>query len=780
MDKERGIMDRIFVDEKIKQLEQLQLFQTDTFYKETLKNIVDINQKKPFKIAVVGEFSTGKSTFINAILGVDLLCHATEEVTATITNIHNVPVTDKRYRTCDVTFMNGDIVHLDDDTKIGQYTTTQSKENNVVREIKCVDYYANYMSDDTDIIIVDTPGLNGMADGHRELTLEEVKSADFCIYLFGIRGVADSDKVIIRQLEYYQKNFIFVLNFVDQLKISEGESAGERIAEISDILEKDIFLDQKVNSYVVFGISALKALAYKDKGIKKLYQDDQKEISLEERESYYAESGFEEFEKYVHLQVNRSTVEKLCVDRMVYLIRNLLNDVLNEMNEMQERVERIRQEANTSQGVQKLEERMRYFKEVAEKNKKKVLDYARSECINVRKEFLNYVQQQLAVMNDKYSNYLMGFEKYEELEGFIKSGELDASLKVDADKIYDYTEKNIAYCFNGILNNIMVRIQEYLKDIHISKAEKEIEFEIEKISSRSSKEIITIEYGIKKTQDDLLDAQYRYETAESSVQSAEQKYREDKRNLEKNVRLLDEKEKEQKRKIQELGAQPEVEKRTEYRTEYYTAHEYRGGFGILDALLGPKEVTKSKSVPYTIVDDEARKRWVKERDRIRNETQGEIDRCRASVDADKNRIKNSERQMKKGKGDVALAKEDWEHFKQKLDQDKAMLDNLKKKANRELLNSLRNSVIQQLEMYCNYEDGTIAVTVKEYIEEVMKKNSRLIEKRTEQFYDERVNKVIESYEQEVAGKKKDNILKFGDYKADIEKIIKIQEELADA
>lgn len=772
-------MDRIFVNKKIKQLEQLQLFQTDTFYKETLKNIVDINQKKPFKIAVVGEFSTGKSTFINAILGVDLLCHATEEVTATITNIHNVPATDKRYRTCDVTFMNGDIVHLDDDVEIGQYTTTQSKENNVAREIKCVDYYANYMSDDTDILIVDTPGLNGMADGHRELTLEEVKSADFCIYLFGIRGVADSDKVIIRQLEYYQKNFIFVLNFVDQLKMSEGESAGERIVEISDILKKDIFSDQEVN-YVVFGISALKALAYKDKGIKKLYQDDQKEISLKEREVFYAESGFEEFENYVHSQVNRSTVEKLSVDRMVYLIRNLLNDVLNEMNEMQERIEQFRQEANTSQGIQKIEERMRYFKEVSEKNKKKVLDYARSECINVRKEFLNYVREQLTAMNAEYCNYLMGFKKYEELESFIKSGKLDARLKVDADKIYDYTEKNIAYCFNGILNNIMVRIQEYLKGIHISKAEKEIEFEIEKISSKNAGEIITMEYGIKKTKEDLSNAQRRYKTAESDMQSTEEKYRKNKESFEKNVRLLDKKEKEQQNKIQELGAQPEVKKRTEYKTKYYTAYEYRGGLGILDALLGPKEVTRSKRVPHTIVDDGARKRWVKERDRIRNETQAEIDCCRARVDADKNRIKNSERQMKKRKGDIALAKEDCEHFRQKLDQDKAMLDNLKKKANRELLDSLRNSVVQQLEAYCSFEDGTIAITVKEYIEEVMKKNSRLIERKTEQFYDERVKKVIESYEQEVEGKKNGNILKYGDYKADIEKIIKIQEELAGA
>lgn len=776
-------MDRIFVNKKIGQLEQLKIFQTDTFYKETLENIVNMNRKRPFKIAVVGEFSTGKSTFINAILGVDLLCHATEEVTATLTNIHNVSEKDKRYRTCDVTFMNGDTVHLEDDAELIQYTTTQSEVNDVAHEIKCVDYYASYMSDDTDIIIVDTPGLNGMADGHRELTLEEVKSADFCIYLFGIRGMADSDKVIIKQLEYYQKNFIFVLNFVDQLRMSEGETAKDRIEEISEDLDKVLLQDQSSDQkvrYEVFAVSALKALAYKDQTIKMLYQDDPNEISAAERERYYEESGFGEFEKYVHAQVNSSTVEQLCVDRMAYLVRNLLDDVRNEMNEMQERIEHLRQEANTSQGIRNLEARMKYFAEVAERNKQKVMNYAKSECINVRREFLDYVKDQLSFMIEEYRKCLMKFKKYEELERYIKSGELDARIKVDADKIYDYTEKNIAYCFNGILNNILVRIQEYLKDVHINKNVHDIEFEIKKISSKSAGEIISMESGIRKTREDMSDARYRHEKAKNDVQRAEAEYRKEQEKLMRDNRLLDEKEQEQKKQIDRLGAQPDVVKRTEYTTEYYTDYVYRGGFGILDALFGPKEVTRSKKVPHTIVDDSAKKRWVKERDRIRNATQGEIDCYRREVDADANRIKNSERQMKKKKGDVALAKEDLEHYKKKLAQDEAMLENLKVKVNLELLNSLRNSVIRQLEEYCSFDGGAIASTVKEYIEEVMEKNSSLIYSKTEQFYDERVKKVIDSYEREVEGKKKDNILKYGDYRDEIEMISRIREELADA
>lgn len=42
------------------------------------------------RIAVVGEFSAGKSTFINALIGKDILKHATTETTAVITRIVNV------------------------------------------------------------------------------------------------------------------------------------------------------------------------------------------------------------------------------------------------------------------------------------------------------------------------------------------------------------------------------------------------------------------------------------------------------------------------------------------------------------------------------------------------------------------------------------------------------------------------------------------------------------------------------------------------------------------
>ena len=219
-----------------------------------------------------------------------------------------------------------------------------------------------------------------------------------------------------------------------------------------------------------------------------------------------------------------------------------------------------------------------------------------------------------------------------------------------------------------------------------------------------------------------------------------------------------------------MGKKTEGKKRTEYKTEYYTDYEYRGGFGILDALFGPKEVKRSRQIPYTVSDDSAKKKLEKEIDQIMQKSRDEIDRC-------KRNIKKSERQLKQRKKETEIAKNDLNYYKQKLAVDKETLEKLKTKANQELLNALKRKIMLQLEEFCSLPDGVIAQTVTEYIDETMEKNEKLICEKTEQYYDERVKSILEAYEKEIEGRKTDNRLKYGDYKEDIAKITKIRKEL---
>lgn len=772
-------MDRKFITKEIEQLKKIDIFSPGTFYGENLENIIESNQKKPFKIAVVGEFSTGKSTFINALLGVDLLSHATEEVTATITNIFNVAKSDKRYRTCDVTFMDGTKKHLDDDKMLIEYTTTKSKlMNDVAYKIKCVDYYADFMGNNEDIVLVDTPGLNGMADGHRELTLQEVKTADFCIYLFGIRGITASDKVILELLKEYQTNFIFVLNFIDQLKVSEGEKTEERVKDIERYLKEEIFPDNSVK-YEVFGVSALKALVSKDFSIKFLYQEDKKEIKDEERAKLYKQSGYKKLETYIFKQINSSTIENLCVERMQYMLRNLLEHVIVELEEEQKYSDELRKDADNSNRVVRLREKLDSFNEASERNKEKVLNYVRSECINIKKEFLNYVKEQLEIKKKEKIAGIELFNGLEELESYIYSGQLDNQVKADADRIYGYVENNMASCFNGILSNILLRVQEYFKDIRMDKEQYLIEFDVKKIVPSKLHDIENMESEIRMGEKNAISAEYRLNRAREDYKVAEEQQTKGKESLNANNQKLRSVESRKEREINDLGRQPEVERWTEYTKEYYTEKKSRRGFfgKIADCLFGEKTVEKCREVPHERVDDSKRREWDKKREAVLQRFNPEIDRYKRQIDKDQSQITNAERAMEKSNNDIITAKEDLEYYQGKLERDKKVLDNIRKNAQQEMLTYLKKQIREQLEQRFDYEDGCIANVVKEYIQEVVEQNGKKVQEFAQKFYDENTNRTREMYNREINGRKTELLGAIDDYTNQIKEIKNIKKEI---
>jgi ABC-type phosphate transport system auxiliary subunit len=198
----------------------------------------------------------------------------------------------------------------------------------------------------------------------------------------------------------------------------------------------------------------------------------------------------------------------------------------------------------------------------------------------------------------------------------------------------------------------------------------------------------------------------------------------------------------------------------------------------MDWLLGPKKVKRTRKVSYDVTDDSRRQAWINAKTNIQNSTQAEIDRYQTMVDADTNRIKNSERKLKRLTDDQNQIKNDLTYYKNKLEQDKSTLDNLKSKVNRELLDALRHSTLRQLAGYCDFNNGEVSVAVKKYIDDTVNANRKVILEKTAQYYDERFEALLAMYRSEINGKKQDVILKIGDYSAQIEEIKKIRGELA--
>ncbi|MFK0572890.1 dynamin family protein [Endozoicomonas sp.] len=267
-----------------------------------LESIKALLAADEFRIAVVGEFSSGKSTFINALIGYDILPHARSETTATITHVHNVSQGDARCGSVEIEFVDDERDNLildiaSNPDALKNYVTTFSKAHRVVDEIKLVHIYVHFLNVEDPVVLIDTPGLNGTAEGHRSVTLREVEKAHASIFLFHLRALTESDLDFLKDLARHQSSILYVINHIDEIKESEGETVAEVLQDFHQqitTLFADVHFEGKACR--TFGISALKALVHKDNTIPKLYSSDLAELTELERAKLWDESLFGIFE----------------------------------------------------------------------------------------------------------------------------------------------------------------------------------------------------------------------------------------------------------------------------------------------------------------------------------------------------------------------------------------------------------------------------------------------------------------------------------------------------
>lgn len=81
----RDVSEIIKVLEKVKKVDLVALNKS---LQATLDNMLERLKTNTFRLAVVGEFSSGKSTFLNAIIGKDILKHGVQETTASFQQLY--------------------------------------------------------------------------------------------------------------------------------------------------------------------------------------------------------------------------------------------------------------------------------------------------------------------------------------------------------------------------------------------------------------------------------------------------------------------------------------------------------------------------------------------------------------------------------------------------------------------------------------------------------------------------------------------------------------------
>lgn len=189
-----------------------------------------------FSIAVVGEFSAGKSTFLNALMGEKILPSFTKETTATINFLRHKDKAEGE-ESGKVYYNDGhqDSIQTADFSTISKYVSTESTTVDVAKTISHLDLYLDSKFLEGNVTLVDTPGLNGIAEGHRELTEEQIEKSSASIFLFDANQPGSrSDFEFLTELRKRVKSIIFVLNKIDSIKSTEGESVETVIEKLKE------------------------------------------------------------------------------------------------------------------------------------------------------------------------------------------------------------------------------------------------------------------------------------------------------------------------------------------------------------------------------------------------------------------------------------------------------------------------------------------------------------------------------------------------------------------
>jgi small GTP-binding protein len=139
-----------------------------------------------FLLVIVGEFNSGKSSFINALLGERVLPEGVTPTTDRINVLRHGPQVTEQLREA--------------------YLLERTHPADVLREIN----------------VVDTPGTNAIIRRHEELTRDFVPRSDLVLFVTSAdRPFTESERGFLEQIRQWGKKIVFIVNKIDILSRAE-------------------------------------------------------------------------------------------------------------------------------------------------------------------------------------------------------------------------------------------------------------------------------------------------------------------------------------------------------------------------------------------------------------------------------------------------------------------------------------------------------------------------------------------------------------------------------
>ncbi|MFT4040611.1 MAG: dynamin family protein, partial [Thermomicrobiales bacterium] len=200
-----------------------------------------------FLLVIVGEFNAGKSAFVNALAGADIMPEGVTPTTSVINQLRYGP----------------------------EPTVTMQADGIILRE-----YPAEFLDE---ITVVDTPGTNAIIREHEQLTQQFVPRSDLVLFVTSAdRPFTESEREFMATIQQWGKKIVIIINKIDVLRTQQ--SVDEVVNFVTNNIERSLGFRPEV-----YPVSTLLAQQAKALGTR----------NPEERERLWAASRFGELESFI-------------------------------------------------------------------------------------------------------------------------------------------------------------------------------------------------------------------------------------------------------------------------------------------------------------------------------------------------------------------------------------------------------------------------------------------------------------------------------------------------